>query len=58
MAAAMGRQRVSGGAETHFAKKLASNEKTLRDRAVKKLRVWISSRRSASSGWYIHCLQH
>lgn len=46
-------QRVGGGAETHFAKKLASNEKTVRDKAIKKLRVWISTRRSVSSGWCV-----
>ena len=44
------RRLVSGGAETYFAKKLASNEKTVRDKAVKKLRTWISTRRSVSSG--------
>lgn len=38
---------VGGGAETYFAKKLASNEKTVRDKAVKKLRMWISTRRSS-----------
>jgi hypothetical protein len=48
MAASM--RQVSGGAETYFAKKLASNEKTVRDKAVKKLRTWISTRRSVSSG--------
>ncbi|CAB3995151.1 ribosomal RNA processing 1 homolog A-like isoform X1, partial [Paramuricea clavata] len=43
-------RQVSGSAETYFAKKLASNEKTVRDKAVKKLRTWISTRRSVSSG--------
>ena len=35
---------VTGGAEEHFGKKLANNEKKIRDRAVKKLQAWISSR--------------
>jgi len=35
---------AAGGAEAHFAKKLANNEKIIRDRAVSKLRAWISSR--------------
>ena len=43
---------VSGGAEIYFAKKLASNEKTVRDKAVKKLRTWISTGRSVSSGLF------
>ncbi|XP_028401764.1 ribosomal RNA processing protein 1 homolog B-like isoform X2 [Dendronephthya gigantea] len=43
-------RQVSGGAETYFAKKLASNEKTVRDKAVKKLKIWISTRHSTSSG--------
>ena len=41
---------ISGGAETYFAKKLAGNEKTVRDKAVKKLKIWISTRHSTSSG--------
>ena len=35
---------AAGGAEEHFAKRLANNEKTIRDRAVNKLRAWIRSR--------------
>ena len=35
---------ATGGAEEHFAKKLANNEKKIRDRAVNKLRAWIRSR--------------
>ena len=35
---------AAGGAEEHFAKKLANNEKKIRDRAVNKLRAWIRSR--------------
>jgi len=35
---------AAGGAEEHFAKKLAHNEKKVRDRAVNKLRAWIKSR--------------
>jgi len=35
---------AAGGAEAHFAKKLANNEKIVRDRAVNKLRAWIRSR--------------
>ena len=35
---------AAGGAEEHFAKKLANNEKIIRDRAVNKLRAWIRSR--------------
>ncbi len=35
---------AAGGAEEHFAKKLANNEKIIRDKAVNKLRAWIRSR--------------
>ena len=35
---------AAGGAEEHFAKKLANNGKIIRDRAVNKLRAWIRSR--------------
>ena len=35
---------ADSGAEAHFAKKLANNEKIVRDRAVNKLRAWIRSR--------------
>ena len=47
---AASKRNISGGAETYFAKKLASNEKTVRDKAVKKLRIWISTRCSVSLG--------
>ena len=41
---------AAGGAEEHFAKKLANNEKKIRDRAVKKLRAWIRSRPKDGQG--------
>ena len=42
-----------GGAEEHFAKKLANNEKIIRDRAVNKLRAWIRSRPKDGTGTVI-----
>lgn len=42
-----------GGAEEHFAKKLANNEKIIRDRAVNKLRAWIRSRSKDGTGTVI-----
>ncbi|XP_068686639.1 ribosomal RNA processing protein 1 homolog B-like [Montipora foliosa] len=42
---------AAGGAEEHFAKKLANNEKKIRDRAVKKLRAWIRSRPKDGQGF-------
>ena len=33
-----------GSIEVYFAKKLANNDKKIRDRAVKRMRVWLSSR--------------
>ena len=41
---------AAGGAEEHFAKKLANNEKIIRDRAVNKLRAWIRSRPKGGPG--------
>lgn len=41
---------VVGGAEEHFAKKLANNDKKIRDRAVKRLKAWIASRPSTGAG--------
>lgn len=35
---------AAGGAEEHFAKKLANNDKKIRDKALNKLRAWIRSR--------------
>ena len=40
-------------AEVNFAQKLASNEKTLRDRAIKKLRKYIAAK---STGKYIYII--
>ncbi|XP_046851822.1 ribosomal RNA processing protein 1 homolog B-like [Xenia sp. Carnegie-2017] len=42
-------RQIGGGAETYFAKKLASNDKIVRDKAVKKLKAWILSRSSKST---------
>ncbi|CAH3189742.1 unnamed protein product, partial [Porites evermanni] len=42
---------AAGGAEEHFAKKLANNEKKIRDRAVTKLRAWIRSRPKDGPGF-------
>ncbi|CAH3172246.1 unnamed protein product [Porites lobata] len=42
---------AAGGAEEHFAKKLANNEKKIRDRAVNKLRAWIRSRPKDGPGF-------
>ncbi|KAJ7333102.1 Ribosomal RNA processing protein 1 B [Desmophyllum pertusum] len=42
---------AAGGAEEHFAKKLANNEKIIRDKAVNKLRAWIRSRPKDSPGF-------
>lgn len=41
---------AAGGAEEHFAKKLANNEKRIRDKAVNKLRAWIRSRPKEGPG--------
>lgn len=45
---------AAGGAEEHFAKKLANNEKKIRDRAVNKLRAWIRSRPKDGPGKLVH----
>jgi len=37
-------------AEVHFAQRLASNEKTIRDRALRKLRKWFEARSSSGEG--------
>ncbi|KAL9965525.1 hypothetical protein ACROYT_G029334 [Oculina patagonica] len=42
---------AAGGAEEHFAKKLANNEKIIRDKAVNKLRAWIRSRPKDGPGF-------
>lgn len=46
---------AAGGAEEHFAKKLANNEKKIRDRAVNKLRAWIRSRPKDGPGRLVYC---
>ena len=43
-------KRSVGSAEVYFAKKLANNDKKVRDRAVKRLKVWLSSRSRSNSG--------
>ena len=44
-----------GGAEEHFAKKLANNDKRIRDRAVRRLQAWIASRPSTAPGNRVLC---
>ena len=39
-----------GCAEVYFAKKLANTEKKIRDKSVKRLRLWISSKVKAGKG--------
>ena len=38
----------------NFAQKLAGNEKKTRDKAIKKLRRWISSRMTKNNGMIFH----
>ncbi|EDO46082.1 predicted protein [Nematostella vectensis] len=40
-----------GGAEEHFAKKLAHNDKRIRDRTVRRLQAWIASRKQDGVGF-------
>lgn len=39
-----------GSAEIYFAKKLANNEKKVRDRALKKLQIWLKSKGASEKG--------
>lgn len=42
-----------GSAEIYFAKKLANNDKKIRDKALKKLKSWLESKGKSEKGRYI-----
>ena len=42
-----------GSAEIYFAKKLANNDKKIREKALKKLKSWLESKGKSEKGNYI-----
>ena len=40
-----------GSAEIYFAKKLANNDKKIREKALKKLKFWLQSKGKSSKGF-------
>ena len=54
--AAAGAKREVGSAEVYFAKKLANNDKKIRDRSVKRLKIWISSKVKSGTGKGWSCI--
>ena len=52
MATMAGSRGEVGSAEVYFAKRLANNDKKIRDKSVKRLKLWISSKVKSGSGEY------
>ena len=51
-------RKETGSAEIYFAKRLANNEKKIRDKSLKRLHHWLASRQKAENGkgFFLSCL--